>query len=127
MSQLQATADHRVIVGRGKVIADTSTAALLAAASGDRVSVGTAAVAQATAALEQAGATVTSGGRDAAGGNGTLTVTGLTAERIVALLSGRAVPFSEVAAHRVSLESAYLELTRDAVEYRTEPARETTR
>ncbi len=127
MSELQDTADHLVIVGRGKVIADTSTAALLAAASGDRVTVGTAAVAQATAALELAGATVTSGGTDTAGGNGTLTVTGLTAESIVALLSGRAVPFSEVSAHRVSLEAAYLELTRDAVDYRAEPAREATR
>ena len=45
-------------------------------------------------------------------------MSGLSAERIVSLLGGRAVPFSEVSAHRVSLEAAYLELTRDAVEYR---------
>ena len=37
MSELEGTADHLVIVGRGKVIADTSVAGLLAAASGDRV------------------------------------------------------------------------------------------
>jgi ABC-2 type transport system ATP-binding protein len=121
MSELEDTADHLVIVGRGKVIADTSTADLLAAASGDRVTVRTAAPAGAAAVLEQAGATV------AATGSGALTVSGLSAERIVTLLSGRAVPFSEVSAHRASLETAYLELTRDAVEYRAEPATEAAR
>ena len=37
MSELQDTADHLVVVGRGRVIADTSVADLIAAASGDRV------------------------------------------------------------------------------------------
>jgi ABC-2 type transport system ATP-binding protein len=37
------------------------------------------------------------------------------------------VPFSEVSAHRASLEEAYLELTRDTVEYRAAPAREAVR
>jgi ABC-2 type transport system ATP-binding protein len=119
MSELEDTADHLVIVGRGKVIADTSMASLLAAASGDRVTVRTAAPAGAAAVLEQAGASV------AATGSGALTVSGLSAERIVTLLSGRAVPFSEVSAHRASLEAAYLELTKDAVEYRADPATET--
>ena len=36
--------------------------------------------------------------------------------------AGSAVPFSEVSAHRATLEEAYMELTRDAVEYRAEPA-----
>jgi ABC-2 type transport system ATP-binding protein len=121
MSELQDTADHLVIVGRGQVIADTSTADLLAAASGDRVTLRTTAAAQAAAVLEQAGAAV------AATADGTLTVSGLSAERIVSLLGGRAVSFSEVSAHRVSLEAAYLELTRDAVQYRAEPAREAAR
>jgi ABC-2 type transport system ATP-binding protein len=121
MSELEDTADHLVIVGRGKVIADTSTAGLLAAASGDRVTLRTAATAEATAVLEQAGATVT------ATASGTLTVSGLSAEKIVTLLGARAVPFSEVSAHRASLEAAYLELTRDAVEYRAKPATEAAR
>ena len=62
--------------------------------------------------LEQAGATVSASGR------GTLAVSGLSAEQIVTLLSASAVPFSELSAHRASLEQAYLELTRDAVEFR---------
>ena len=48
-------------------------------------------------------------------------------QRITALLGAGKVPFSEVSAHRATLEEAYMELTRDAVEYRAEPAREATR
>jgi ABC-2 type transport system ATP-binding protein len=102
MSELQDTADHLVVVGRGSVIADTTVASLLR----------TSARPQATTLLENAGATVAATGADA------LTISGLSAERVVALLSGSAVPFSEVSAHRATLEQAYLELTRDAVEFR---------
>ena len=125
MSELQDTADHLVVVGRGKVIADTTVASLLAAASGERVTLRTAALPPAAAVLEAAGATV-------AVGQDTLTISGLPAERVVALLSAEAVPFSEVAAHRATLEQAYMELTRDAVEFRpagsvTGPAEEVAR
>jgi len=109
---LQDSAGHLVVVGRGKVIADTSVAELIAAASGSRVSLRTTAWPDATAALTRAGGTVAATDRD------TLTVSGLPAERIVAVLSGSGVPFSEVSAHRATLEEAYMELTRDAVEYR---------
>jgi ABC-2 type transport system ATP-binding protein len=112
MSELQDTADHLVVVGRGKVIADTTTADLLAAASGDRVRLRTTATAQAASVLERAGATVDAADHDV------LTISGLPAERAVAALAAAAVPFSEVAAHRATLEQAYMELTRDAVEYR---------
>jgi ABC-2 type transport system ATP-binding protein len=121
MSELEDTAGHLVIVGHGKVIADTSTSELLAAASGDRVTLRTTAPADAAAVLERAGATV------AVTDGGTLTISGLAAEKVVTLLSAKAVPFSEVSAHRATLEEAYLELTRDVVEYRAEPAREAAR
>jgi ABC-2 type transport system ATP-binding protein len=111
MSELEGTADHLVIVGRGRVIADASTRDLLAAASGDQVTLRTSAPARAAAVLERAGATVAADG-------GTLTLSGLPAEKAVALLGENAVPFSEVSAHRATLEEAYLDLTRDAVEYR---------
>jgi ABC-2 type transport system ATP-binding protein len=117
MSELQDAADHLVVVGRGRVIADTTVASLLAAASGDQVTLRTAARPEAAAALEAAGAAVAATGPD------TLTITGLPAERVVALLSDRAVPISEVSAHRATLEQAYMELTKDAVEFRPdEPA-----
>ncbi len=121
MSELQDIADHLVVVGRGKVIADTSVRELLAAASGGRVTLRTTAREEATTVLAQAGATVAITDRD------TLTVSGLAAAEIVALLSGSAVPFSEVSAHRASLEEAYMELTRDAVEFSAEPAGESAR
>jgi ABC-2 type transport system ATP-binding protein len=111
MSELQDTADHLLVVGRGKLIADTGMAALLAAAAGDRVTLHTTAEPAAIAALERAGGAVS------AGGPGALTVAGLPAAGVVAVLSEAGVPFSEVATQRVSLEQAYLELTRDAVEY----------
>jgi ABC-2 type transport system ATP-binding protein len=118
MSELQGTASHLVVVGRGRVIADTSVADLIAAASGERVTLRTAARTRAMTVLANAGATVASTGPD------TLTVAGLAAERIVALLGESAVAFSEVSAHRATLEEAYMELTRDAVEFRASAAEE---
>ena len=112
MSELQDTADHLVVVGRGQVIADTTVASLLAQVSGDRVLLRTPARPQAQAALENAGAAVVPSGQDV------LTVSGLAAERVVALLSELALPFSEVSAHRATLEQAYLALTQQAVEFR---------
>jgi ABC-2 type transport system ATP-binding protein len=112
MSELQDTADHLIIVGRGRVIADTSMADLLSAASGDRVILRTTAPGEATAALERAGAAVT------AAGSGTLSISRLAPERVVAVLGAGGVPFFEVSAHRATLEEAYMELTREAVEFR---------
>jgi ABC-2 type transport system ATP-binding protein len=114
MGELQDTADHLLVVGRGKVIADTSVRDLIAAASGDRVTLRTAGRSEAMTVLTHAGATVASTDRN------TLTVSGLAAERIVALLGGSGVPFSQVSPHRATLEEAYMELTRDAVEFRAE-------
>jgi ABC-2 type transport system ATP-binding protein len=116
MSELQDTADHLVVVGRGQVIADTSVAELIAAASGGRVTVRTNARAEATTVLAHAGATVAVTDRD------TLIISGLAAEKIVALLGESGLPFSEVSPHRATLEEAYMELTRDAVEFRATAA-----
>ncbi|MFB9830903.1 ABC transporter ATP-binding protein [Actinoallomurus acaciae] len=117
MSELQDTAHHLVVVGRGKVIADAGVAELLSATAGDRVTLRTTAGSAAASVLEPAGATVTATGGD------TLTVSGLATERVVALLSARAVPFSEVSPHRATLEEAYMELTRDAVQFRAATGR----
>ncbi len=113
MSELQDTADHVVVVGRGRVIADAAVADLLAAASrrpghpadrggrGPRRSWPTPARAvtadRARHADRDRAAAGDGGGRCSAEAG---------------------VPFSEVSAHRATLEEAYLELTRDAVEFR---------
>jgi ABC-2 type transport system ATP-binding protein len=112
MSEVQDTAGHLVVVGRGKAIADAGVADLIAAASGNRVALRTTAGTHANRVLAQAGANVVATGRDS------IVVSGLPADRIVTLLSASAVPFSEVSAHRATLEDVYLELTREAVEFR---------
>jgi ABC-2 type transport system ATP-binding protein len=112
MSELQDTADYLVVAGRGRVIADTSVKKLIAAASGDRVRLRTSARAEAITALASAGATVAEPASDA------LIISNLSAERTVAALTAANVPFSEVSAHRATLEDAYLQLTRDATEFR---------
>ena len=116
MSELEDTADHLVVVGRGRVIADTSVKDLIAAASGDRVQLRTAARGDAATVLAHAGARVAITGPDQ------LIVSGLPADRVVAALTARRVPFAEVSAHRATLEEAYMELTRDAVEFSAAPA-----
>jgi ABC-2 type transport system ATP-binding protein len=116
MSELQDTADHLIVVGRGLVTADASVAELIAAASDGRVTVRTSARDRAMTVLARAGAEVAATGPDV------LTISGLSSERIVELLSGNAVSFAEVSAHRATLEEAYMELTRDSVEFRAEAA-----
>jgi ABC-2 type transport system ATP-binding protein len=98
------------------VIADASVSDLIAAASGDRVQLRTAARADAITVLARAGAEVTATAPDV------LTIKGLSSERTVAALTARQIPFTEVTAHRATLEEAYMELTRDAVEFRAVPA-----
>jgi ABC-2 type transport system ATP-binding protein len=112
MSELEDAATHLVVIGRGRLVADTSVAELIAAASVGRIGLRTAARADAMSALAAAGATVAATGAD------TLTVTGLASERIVSVLGQSGVPFSEVSVHRSTLEEAYMDLTRNAVEFR---------
>ena len=116
MSELQDTADHLVVVGRGKVIADTSVTDFIAAASGDHVELRTAKRAGAMKVLADAGAEVIATAPDV------LLVKGLSADRTVAALTAKHVTFAEVTTHRATLEEAYMELTRDAVEYRAAAA-----
>lgn len=118
MSELEDSADHLVVIGRGRLVADTSVRDLLATASGERVLLRTSDRTEAMTVLANAGATVAAIGRDA------VTVSGLPSERVVALLGENDLPILEVTQHRASLEEAYMELTRDAVEFGTEPVEE---
>jgi len=114
MGELEDTADHVVVVGRGRVIADTSVTDLITAASGNRITLRTTAPAEAMTVLAAAGAEL------AATGSGVLTISNLSSERTVATLTAHAIPFSEVSAHRATLEQAYIDLTRESVDYRAE-------
>jgi ABC-2 type transport system ATP-binding protein len=113
MSELEDTVGHLVVIGRGRLVVDTTVADLIAAASAGRVSLRTTARTEAMAVLARMGATVAATGPD------TVTVSGLAPEHIVTMLGESAVPFSEVSTHRATLEEAYMEATRDAAEFRS--------
>jgi ABC-2 type transport system ATP-binding protein len=112
MSEMALTADHLVIIGQGRLLADTSMKKLIA-----RVAVGSVLVRSPHATdlrelLVGQGATVTSAEP------GVLRVGGLTAEQIADLAVERRMALHELVPQRASLEQAYMKLTRDAVEYR---------
>jgi ABC-2 type transport system ATP-binding protein len=123
MSELEGAATHLVVIGRGRLVADTSVAELIAQASDGLVTLRTTARAEATTVLAGAGAGVTV----ATIGTDTLTISGLTSEQIIGRLSAGNVPFFEVSAHRASLEAAYMDLTRESVEYRATDSPEVAR
>ncbi|GAA3516161.1 hypothetical protein GCM10022220_65310 [Actinocatenispora rupis] len=111
MTEMEHTADHLVVIGRGRLIADESLAAFAARGGGLRVTVDTPDPATLTAALDAAGGTV----RPAA--DGTLTVTGLTAARIGEVALAHRVSLSQLTARSGSLEEAFLDQTADRAEY----------
>jgi ABC-2 type transport system ATP-binding protein len=112
MSELEGAATHLVVIGRGRLVADSSVAELIAQASAGLVTLRTTARTEATTVLASAGAIVATIDTD------TLTISGLATDEIIRLLNANSVPFFEVSAHRASLEQAYMDLTRDSVEYR---------
>jgi ABC-2 type transport system ATP-binding protein len=111
MSELEDTADHLVVIGRSRLLADTSVAELIAGMSEERVTLRTPRASEVMAVL------VGSGGRVTATDGETLVVTGLDVSRIADLAVERALPLHELSPHRTSLEDAFMELTRDAVEF----------
>ncbi|MGH3128050.1 MAG: ATP-binding cassette domain-containing protein, partial [Gaiellaceae bacterium] len=111
MGELEGIADELVVIGRGRLIAQTGVSELLASRSDGRVHVRTPQVTEVMTALASAGGTVTSTGADA------LVVTGLEPERIAELVSEHGLRLDELYRERASLEDAFIDLTRDAVEY----------
>jgi ABC-2 type transport system ATP-binding protein len=111
MSELEGTADRLVVIGRGRLIAVTGVAELLASASGDSVRLRTPRLREVMGLLAAAGATVTSDGPN------TVVVTGLDAARIADLTAKRGLPLHELTPQRATLEQAFMQLTRDAVEF----------
>ena len=111
MSELEDTADHLIVIGRGRLIADAGVRDLLDVTAGARVTVRTPEGAQVMAVLAGAGAAVTSIDVD------TLSVAGLDAARIGDLAAEHGLRLYELSPQRASLEDAFFDLTRDAVEY----------
>ena len=112
MSEMAVTADRLVIIGRGRLLADTTMDELIGRVAVGRVLVRSPNASDLREVLVGQGATVTSAEP------GMLQVGGLTAEQIADLAVERSMALHELAPQRASLEQAYMELTRDAVEYR---------
>ncbi|WP_248963256.1 ABC transporter ATP-binding protein [Sphaerisporangium perillae] len=110
MSEMELTADRLIIIGRGRLIADTSVRDL-AAPYGRGVLVRSPRAAELTAVLAGAGATVAD---DPAGG---LSVTGLEVTGIGDLAARHGIPVHEMTPRGASLEEAYMRLTAGSVEY----------
>jgi ABC-2 type transport system ATP-binding protein len=116
MSEMALTADHVIVVGRGRLITDAPTEDLVARTSGARVRVVTPDLDLLQPALGRAGATVQ------ADGDGAVLVTGLTAAHIGDLARDHGCAVHELFQERASLEEAFMALTRDSVEYQPTPA-----
>jgi ABC-2 type transport system ATP-binding protein len=117
MSEMSLIAERLIVVGRGRLIADTSVEEFVRRASGDAVRVRTPDAERLRTALEAvAGATVEDG-EDAA-----LLIHGLSCQAVGELAAANSVVLHELAQEQASLEEAFMSLTRDAVEYGAEPA-----
>lgn len=112
MAEMAQTADHLIILGRGRIVADAPVREILDGAGADAVEVRTPQVARLTPLLEAEGATVLGTEPD------TVSVTGLAAPRIAEVAAGAGVVVYGLAPVTRSLEDAYMALTRDDVEYR---------
>lgn len=116
MSEMALTAEHLIVIGRGKLIADTSVAEFIERASMGRVKVRSP---QAPGLRDLlAGPDVTVAEPE----GGTLLVSGLTSDQIGQIAADNGVTLFELAPQQASLEEAFMELTGESVEYRA-PAR----
>ena len=112
ISEMSQTADRLIVIGRGRLIAETSVTDFVGRSGQRAVKLVTPDQGQFTAALMAIGATV------AAGDGGSLSVEGLTAAHIGDLAARDGLRIHELTPIAASLEDAFMELTQDDVEYR---------
>jgi ABC-2 type transport system ATP-binding protein len=117
MSEMALTAEHLIVIGRGRLIADTSVADFVRTAAGTSVRVRTDEAERLRHLLAGPDVSVASVER------GVLEVTGLSSDRIGRIAADAAVALAELTPQQPSLEEAFMEMTRDAVEYQA-PSRE---
>jgi ABC-2 type transport system ATP-binding protein len=113
MSEMAQTATRLIVVGRGRLIADTTVDEFVARASGHSVTVRTPEADRLRDLLLGPDVTITSERADV------LHVQGLNAEQIGAVAWQAHVPVYELSNQQASLEQAFMELTQDSVEYRS--------
>jgi len=114
MSEMEQTADHVLVIGRGQLVADLSMDDFIKRSTQSHVRVVSPVAHQLVPHLEARGAVVANGAPNE------LTVSGLDAAAIGAIAFKHGIPLNELSAQRASLETAYMELTNDSVEFRAE-------
>ncbi|TML24972.1 MAG: ATP-binding cassette domain-containing protein [Actinobacteria bacterium] len=112
MSEMSLTADHLIVIGRGRKIADTSTSEFLSAASGNVVRVRSPQAAELGRLLVAPDVTVE------ALEPGHLEVRGLTAVQIGDVAAANGFALHELTPQQASLEEAFMDLTREDIEFR---------
>ncbi len=112
LSEMAQTAHHLVVIGRGRLIADTGVEEFVEAGSAGRILVRT------PYGGELARLLVAEGAQVEAAEQGLLAVTGATQERIGDVAAAHGLAIHDLRADRASLEEAFMELTEDSVEYR---------
>lgn len=117
MSEVALVADHLIIVGRGRLLADTTVRELVREAGGDSVRVAAQDPARLRDVLAGPGVEITG-----QAGAEELQVTGLSARDIGLRAAEHGIALFELHTRQVSLEEAFMELTRDSVEYHGTPA-----
>jgi ABC-2 type transport system ATP-binding protein len=116
MSEMALTAEHLIVIGRGKLIADTPVQAFIDQAAQNTVLVRSPQAASLYDLLIGPDVTITSVGR------GALEVAGLSADQIGERAAAAGIVLHELSPQQPSLEEAFMELTKDAVEYAAVPA-----
>jgi ABC-2 type transport system ATP-binding protein len=111
MSEMENTADHLIVIGRGRLIADCTMKDFVAQASGAAVRVRTPSADQLIRAVSAKGATA------GPGDDGSVEVRGMLAEQVGDLAFSEGIRLHELTTVRASLEEAFMELTADSVEY----------
>jgi ABC-2 type transport system ATP-binding protein len=114
MSEMENTADHLIVVGKGTLIADCSMSEFIARSSGSAVRVRTPSPDSMVLAIAAEGGTATTEK------DGTLLVQGMPAEQVGDIAFEKGIRLHELATIRASLEEAFMELTASSVEYRAE-------
>jgi ABC-2 type transport system ATP-binding protein len=112
MSEMALTADHLIIIGRGRLLADTPTERLTKSSTRADVLVRSPRVTELAVLLTASGATV------AAEDGGGLAVTGLDTPAIAELAAQHGIAVHELVPRQPSLEQAYLDLTAASTDYR---------
>ncbi len=111
MSEMALTADHLIVIGRGRLIRDQGVNDFVESSSQQSVRVSSPRIAELTVRLHTAGAEVRPLPEDA------IEVTGLDAAAIGELATANGIVLHELTPQKASLEEAFMELTSDSVEY----------